>query len=143
MKLLCKRTTLDYRYLELENDADFKSGMRENGIYGFVGGIDKPFTIHEFEKGVSRLSTRRSNMNYAYEILIRVLNDNFGILILNDEQEDFSISEYIYESITFIQFIIAIEEELGKDLPDDFLNIEILDSARGFAEMLDSYIKII
>lgn len=80
-------------------------------------------------------------MSYAYQVLTRILNDNFGVFIFDDEQTDFSISDYIYDSITFIQFIIALEEEIGRDLPDDFLNIEILSSAKGFAEMLDSYIE--
>lgn len=80
-------------------------------------------------------------MSKSYRVITKILNDDFGILNFYDEQEDFSISEYIYDSITFIQFIIAIEEEIKKDLPDDFLNIEVLDSAKGFAEMLDSYIE--
>lgn len=83
----------------------------------------------------------RNNMSKSYRVITKILNDDFGILNFYDEQEDFSISEYIYDSITFIQFIIAIEEEIKKDLPDDFLNIEVLDSAKGFAEMLDSYIE--
>lgn len=80
-------------------------------------------------------------MGYAYQLIIRVLSDNFGIFIFDNGQEDFSINDYICDSITFIQFVLTIEEEIGRELPDDFLNMEILDSAKGFAEMLDAYIE--
>ncbi len=79
----------------------------------------------------------------SLNIITRVLNDSFGIFLFGDEQDDFSLSEYISDSVTFIQFIIAIEEEIGKDLPDDFLNYEILESAKGFAKKIDAYIKSI
>lgn len=77
----------------------------------------------------------------AFLIITKVLNDSFGIFLFGDEHEDFSLSEYITDSLTFIQFIIAIEEEIGKELSDDFLNYEILESAKGFAEKLDAHIK--
>ena len=79
-------------------------------------------------------------MNKSYQIIIKVLSLDFGIIIFDEMDEDFSISEYIYDSITFVQFILAIESEIGMDLPDDFLNIELLDSAKGFAEKLDSFV---
>lgn len=77
----------------------------------------------------------------SLKMITRVLNDSFGIFLFGDDQEDFSLSEYISDSLTFIQFIIAIEEEIGNDLPDDFLNYEILESAKGFAEKIDAYIQ--
>ena len=58
-------------------------------------------------------------------------------------QDDFAIDEYIFDSVEFIQFIVSIEEEIGHDLPDDFLNMEILCSARGFAAKLDSYMELL
>lgn len=79
----------------------------------------------------------------SLKMITRVLNDSFGIFLFGDDQEDFSLSEYISDSLTFIQFIIAIEEEIGNDLPDDFLNYEILESAKGFAEKIDGYIQSI
>ena len=79
----------------------------------------------------------------ALTIIINVLNKSFGIFIFGDEHDDFSLSDYISDSLAFIQFIIAIEEEIDKELPDDFLNYEILESAKGFAEKLDSFINSI
>jgi len=79
-------------------------------------------------------------MTHTYQILLKILQENLGFVIFDDEQDDFAISDYIPDSITFIQFIIAIEEELASELPDDFLDLEILSSAKGFAEKLDFYV---
>lgn len=77
----------------------------------------------------------------SLNIITKVLNESFGIFLFGDEQEDFSLSDYISDSVSFIQFIIAIEDEIAKDLSDDFLNFEILESAKGLAKKIDAYIK--
>lgn len=78
-------------------------------------------------------------MTHAYQMLLKILQEKLGYIIFDDEQDDFAISDYVSDSITFIQFIIAIEEELGSELSDDFLDFEILISAKGFAEKLDFF----
>lgn len=80
-------------------------------------------------------------MIHTYQLIIKILQQNFGIFIFEDELEDFLISDYIPDSISFIQFIIAIEEEIDNKLPDDFLDFEILNSAKGFAEKLDFFVE--
>lgn len=77
----------------------------------------------------------------AHQLLRRILKENFGVFVFGEEQEDFAISDYVPDSMAFIEFIIAIEEELGSQLPDDFLNLEILSSAKGFTEKLDFFIE--
>lgn len=77
----------------------------------------------------------------AYKILIKILNEKLGFIILEDEQDDFIISDYVTDSIAFIQLIIGIEEEIGKELSDDFLDYELLSSAKGFAQKLDCFIE--
>ena len=79
-------------------------------------------------------------MTHSYQIVSKIMQENLGIFIFEDEQEDFAISDYIPDSIMFIQFIIALEEELGTELSDDFLDFEILNSAKGFAEKLDFFV---
>lgn len=79
-------------------------------------------------------------MANTYRMIVNILVQKFGFIIL-DEEEDFDIGEYITESIAFMQFIIAIEEEIRTELSDDFLNYDILCSARGFTEKLDEYIE--
>lgn len=78
-------------------------------------------------------------MNSSYQILLKILKEKFGIIFFNDEKNDFAISDYIIDSVGFMTFIISIEEELGVELPDDFLNFELLDSANGFLEKLDYF----
>ena len=84
---------------------------------------------------------KERKMINTYQILKKVLQENFGVFVFGDEQEDFSISDYVSDSISFIQFITAIEEELGSELSDDFLDLELLSSAKGFLEKLDFYIE--
>ena len=79
-------------------------------------------------------------MKNAYQIIIKLLGLNFGIIIF-DEEDDFCISDYIYDSITFVQFILAVESEIGRELSDDFLDVELMDSAKGFAEKLDAFMN--
>ncbi|MCI9435926.1 MAG: acyl carrier protein [Lachnospiraceae bacterium] len=78
-------------------------------------------------------------MNRAYQILLDVLRDKLGFIIIDNGMGDFTISDYIPDSLMFIEFIIAIEETIGKELPDDFLDNELLSSAIGFAEKLDCF----
>lgn len=78
-------------------------------------------------------------MTCSYRMLIKILQQHFGIVILNEEQYDFRIDEYIIDSVAFIEFIVAIEQEIESQLPDDFLNFELLSSAKGFSEKLEAY----
>lgn len=78
-------------------------------------------------------------MNSSYQILLKILKENFGIIFLDDENQDFAIGDYIQNSIDFITFIVSIEEELGAELPDDFLNFELLASSKGFLGKLDYF----
>lgn len=78
-------------------------------------------------------------MRNALNIILDVLNESFGIIIVDDD--DFAINDYISDSITFIQFIIALEKKIQLTLPDDFLVIDILNSAKGFAEKLSSFLE--
>lgn len=77
----------------------------------------------------------------TYKIITRILAEEFAFILLEDNKDDFSISDYVVDSITFIQFIVKIEEEIKHELPDDFLLYDMLDSAKGFAEKLDDFIN--
>ncbi len=72
-------------------------------------------------------------MTPTYQMIISVLIDKFGIVFLEDNPDDFAINDYLG--------IIAIEEEIGVELTDDFLNNDLLNSAKGFAEKLDFYME--
>lgn len=74
----------------------------------------------------------------AYKLILKILEQKMGLIVPVDD-EDFAISDYIVESIVFIEFILAIEEEIGFELSDDFLYHDLLTSAKGFSEKLDYF----
>jgi acyl carrier protein len=81
-------------------------------------------------------------MELLYNEIVSILEEKFGIIFLDDYCDDFSIKDYISDSIMYIQFIVFLEEKLGIEFPDEFLLPEFLDSAREFARMVDNYMKL-
>ena len=79
-------------------------------------------------------------MESTYEMIVEILVEKMGFVILSEIKDDFAISDYITDSIMFIQFINNIEEELGQELPDDFLLYDILGSAIGLATKIDDFL---
>lgn len=79
-------------------------------------------------------------MNDSYNIVLKVLEEKMGMVVL-DNQNDFTLSDYITDSMKFIQFIVSLEETMGIELPDDFLDNEIMESALGFSEKLSSFLS--
>ena len=72
-----------------------------------------------------------------YDFICSIL-DEMGFVVF-ETGEDFAISDYIVDSIQFISFIVNIEEKLNVSLPDDFLSLDILQSAKGLANKLSEY----
>ena len=71
--------------------------------------------------------------------VIKCLN-NVGIVIECDA-EDVNINDYNVDSITFISFIIDIENELGIEIPDGYLYSDILQSLNGFLSLVQQLIE--
>lgn len=80
-------------------------------------------------------------MESSFVIIMNVLKEDFSIVFFDENQDDFSINDYISDSIMYIQFIVLLEEKLKIEFPDEFLSLEVLDSAREFAQMIDNYIQ--
>ena len=80
-------------------------------------------------------------MEDTYKMIINVLEDEMGYVLINDIGIDFDITDFIVDSIAFIQFALAIEEKIGFELTDDFLNYEVYKSIFGFAEKLCAFIQ--
>lgn len=78
-------------------------------------------------------------MTETYEKICRILQE-MGFIFFEDVESDFAISDYIGDSLSFIEFIVNIEETFELELSDDFLQYDLLDSAFGFASKLDAYI---
>ena len=72
-----------------------------------------------------------------FNVICNVL-DEMGYVIFEGEG-DFKLSDYIVDSIQFISFIVSLEENLNVTIPDEFLTPKILKSAKGLANMLESY----
>lgn len=51
----------------------------------------------------------------SYQVLVNILDEKLGVAFLDDEQDDFIISDYVVDSIAFIQFIIAIMKTQGPE----------------------------
>lgn len=79
-------------------------------------------------------------MEVSYKAIISILEEKFGVLFFDDCRNDFSINDYISDSIMYIQFILYLEEKLDFEFPDELLLPELLDSANEFANILDNYI---
>lgn len=62
--------------------------------------------------------------------------ENLGIVI-DQDQEDTDLSSMEIDSITFVSFIVALEERFGIQFPDEFLTMETMNSLNGFANLID------
>ncbi|GEM_PF-4847749 len=51
----------------------------------------------------------------SYQMLVNILDEKLGVVFLDDEQDDFIISDYVVDSIAFIQFIIVIMKTQGPE----------------------------
>ena len=53
---------------------------------------------------------------------------------------DFELSNYLEDSIVFIQFIVSLEEEFEIEFPDEYLLIDKLSSLSALSATMDSLI---
>ena len=65
--------------------------------------------------------------------LVEIAEEN-GILV---DDFEMSLLEYIPDSITFITFIVAIEEKFNIEMSDDFLLIEKFGSIKELAMVIN------
>lgn len=65
--------------------------------------------------------------------------DHVGILI-DCDAEDVNINDYDVDSISFISFIVEVENEFGIEIPDGYLYVEVLQSLNGFINLVGQLI---
>ena len=73
----------------------------------------------------------------------RILNclEQVGIVFdVNDMSSDIEMADFLTDSIVFIQFIVAIEEEFGIDFPDEYLIIDKLGSLSALTLTIESLV---
>lgn len=73
------------------------------------------------------------------EKIVECLKD-VGILV-DTENNDTNINDYDVDSITFISFIVEIEEVFDIIIPDGYLYSEILKSLNGFTSLVEQLIS--
>lgn len=73
------------------------------------------------------------------ELIYSAMSD-MGISFTDNEKKqmtDVNICEYIQDSIEQIMFVVALEEHLGFEIPDDVLTKEHLSSLNELASLLE------
>ena len=68
---------------------------------------------------------------------------DIGILFsfMDADTDDIDLTEYIEDSVQFVQFIVALEDNLNIEIPDALLNFELLTSWNGFKSMLEDILN--
>lgn len=69
------------------------------------------------------------------EEIIKILEDN-GLVAETEDNGDAFLDISTIDSITFISFIIDVENKLEIVFPDDLLSIDVLQSLNGFVGLL-------
>lgn len=96
-------------------------------------------------------------MNELNKIVIRIVNENLKNTYLDKvnldedivfreitlQQENDDLTQFGIDSITFIHIIIALEEELGIEIPDDFLLLPKLNTIKKMVKVLSFLLKTI
>lgn len=72
-------------------------------------------------------------------VVITSLAEN-GVHILEKEYIDVDLREYEIDSISFVSFIISLEEHLNISIPEEYLHIDVLQSLDGFVLLLEQLI---
>ena len=65
---------------------------------------------------------------------------NIGLIIENDEL-DFNVTEYIKDSITFITFIVDLETEFDIEIPDEYLILPKLNTISNIIKIFEKLIN--
>lgn len=65
--------------------------------------------------------------------------EGIGLFLPDDEKnsdDDIDLTEYIMDSLQFISFVTGLEELLGIEIPDEYLNPNSIQSSKAFIEIL-------
>lgn len=60
-----------------------------------------------------------------------------GVSYCDEIGEDTSLTEYIVDSLSFMSFVIGVEETFQIELPDEYLTFEAIQSLNGFVGLLE------
>ena len=66
--------------------------------------------------------------------------ENLGVII-DDSENDVDLLSMNIDSITFISFIVALEERFKIQFPDEYLTMEVMNSLNGFSNLLCKFLS--
>lgn len=66
--------------------------------------------------------------------------ENLGVII-DDSENDVDLLSMDIDSITFISFIVALEERFKIQFPDEYLTMEVMNSLNGFSNLLCTFLS--
>ena len=73
-------------------------------------------------------------MDYKLE-LIHCL-EMVGVFVPYSEANDVDLTEYQIDSITFVTFMVEVEEHFDIIIPDEYLTYETIKSLNGYANLI-------
>ena len=79
-------------------------------------------------------------MNEA-EIKKVVIDELENLGIIDDSENDVDLLSMNIDSITFISFIVALEERFKIQFPDEYLTMEVMNSLNGFSNLLCTFLS--
>lgn len=72
------------------------------------------------------------------ETIVKCLN-NIGIIIgKSDIEKNTDLNEFITDSLTFVMFIIELEQNFEIEIPDEFLNPENIKNISLISDMINT-----
>ena len=66
--------------------------------------------------------------------------DEIGIVI-EDDEKDFDLQEYIVDSLQFISLVVTIEQKLNIEMPENLLLYERMKSFNGYCEAIREIVQ--
>lgn len=72
-------------------------------------------------------------------VIIKEL-ENLGIIV-DEREEDIDLLSIGMDSISFISFIVALEEKFEIQFPDEYLTMEVMTSLNGFTSLIYSWLS--
>lgn len=72
---------------------------------------------------------------------IKNIMEEIGVDVSDIGTDDVDLNEYIVDSLMFINFIVEIEDTFSIDLPDEYLDVDVLKSFDAFSTLIEELKK--
>ena len=78
-------------------------------------------------------------MNTKQEI--KNIMEEIGLDVSDIGNDDIDLSEYIVDSLMFINFVVELENKFNVDLPDEYLDVDVLKSFNALSTLIEELLK--